>query len=123
MDIDSGNESDGKNALREVEEREEPKAARRGPGNASMQHFYDPAAIVDRSGQKCWEFRCRFCTWYVKFFDSGQRAKLVSRTAHAASGGLSMVKVSPLMWNQSFQSCKTLPGMSLNAKALKPTQT
>jgi len=27
MDIDSGNESDGKNALREVEEREEPKAA------------------------------------------------------------------------------------------------
>jgi hypothetical protein len=35
MDIDSGDESDGRNALREVEAREEPRAARRGPGNAS----------------------------------------------------------------------------------------
>ncbi len=78
MDIDSGAESDGKNALREVEEREGPKAARRGPGNASMLHFYDPTAIVDRSGQMRWEFRCRFCTWYIQFFNSGQRAKLTS---------------------------------------------
>jgi hypothetical protein len=60
------NDSDGKSALRGVEAKEEPRAARRGPGNASMQHFYDPTAIVDRSGQKRWEFRCRFCAWYVK---------------------------------------------------------
>ena len=68
VDIDSGDESDGETALRQVEAREEPRAARRGPGNASMQHFHDPTAIVDRSGQKRWEFRCRLCTWYVKFY-------------------------------------------------------
>jgi hypothetical protein len=66
VDIDSGDESDGETALRQVEAREEPRAALRGPGNASMQHFHDPTAIVDRSGQKRWEFRCRLCTWYVK---------------------------------------------------------
>jgi len=66
VDIDSGDESDGRSALRGVEAREEPRAARRGPGNASMQHFHDPVAIVDRSRQKHWEFRCRFCAWYVK---------------------------------------------------------
>jgi hypothetical protein len=36
MDIDSGNEPNGKNTLREVEEREEPKAAQRGPGNCNI---------------------------------------------------------------------------------------
>ena len=46
MDIDSGDESDGKSALRQVEAREEPKAAQRGPGNASMQHFHDPTATA-----------------------------------------------------------------------------
>jgi hypothetical protein len=25
--------------------------------------------MVDRSGQKCWEFWCHFCTWYVKTVD------------------------------------------------------
>jgi hypothetical protein len=62
MDSDVG-ESDGESALREVEARDKPKGARRGPGNASMQHFHEPAATVDKSGQKRWEFRCRFCTW------------------------------------------------------------
>ncbi|KAF8806991.1 hypothetical protein BYT27DRAFT_6615777 [Phlegmacium glaucopus] len=62
MDIDSSDESDGKNALRDVEARDKVKAARRGPGNASMQHFHEPTATVERSGQKRWEFRCRFCT-------------------------------------------------------------
>jgi hypothetical protein len=54
VDIDSGDESDGEAALKQVEAREEPRAARRGPGNASMKHFHDPTAIVDRSGQKRW---------------------------------------------------------------------
>ena len=67
MDIDSGDESDGKNALRKVEVREELKAGWQGPGNASMQHFHEPTAIVDRSRNKHWEFRCRFCPWYVNF--------------------------------------------------------
>ena len=52
MDIDSGGESDGKGALKEVEAREEPKAARHGPGNESLKHFYDPTPVVDRSKQK-----------------------------------------------------------------------
>jgi hypothetical protein len=65
-DIDSGDESDGQSALRGVETKEKPKAARRGPGNASMRHFYDPTATVDRSGQKRWEFRCRFCVRYAR---------------------------------------------------------
>jgi len=65
MDIDSGDESDGKSALRNVETREEPKAARRGPGNESLKHFHDPVPTVDKSGVKRWEFRCRFCSWYV----------------------------------------------------------
>ncbi|KAF8236748.1 hypothetical protein L208DRAFT_1103679, partial [Tricholoma matsutake] len=47
-DIDSGDELDGKNARREVEVKEEPKAAQRGPGNASMQHFHELTAIVDQ---------------------------------------------------------------------------
>ena len=66
MDIDSGDESDGRNTLRGVEVREEPSVACHGPGNASMQHFHEPSATVDRSGEKCWEFLCHFCAWYVK---------------------------------------------------------
>jgi len=66
MDIDSGDESDGRNALRGVEAREEPRAAHLGPGNLSMQHFHEPSATVDRSGKMCWEFQCHFCAWYVK---------------------------------------------------------
>ena len=64
MDIDSGNESDGENAMRTVEARDQPKAARRGPLNASMRHFYEPTAIVDGLGTKRWEFQCRHCAWY-----------------------------------------------------------
>ena len=64
--IDSGGESDGRSALRGVEAKEEPRVARRGPGNVSLQHFCDPIATVDRSGQKRWEFKCRFCVWYVR---------------------------------------------------------
>lgn len=63
MDIDSGEESDGKSALRHVEARDKPRAARRGPGNASIQHFHEPTPVVDRLGHKRWEFRCRFCPW------------------------------------------------------------
>ena len=67
MDIDSGDESDGKSALRLVEARDQPRAAWRGPSNASIQHFHEPTPIIDRSGQKHWEFQCRFCPWYVQF--------------------------------------------------------
>ena len=65
-DIDSGDESDGRSALKGVEVREELRAAHCSPGNASMQHFHDPMATVDKLGQKCWEFQCCFCAWYVK---------------------------------------------------------
>ena len=73
MDIDSGNESDGKTALREVEAREEPKAARRGPGNESLKNFYDPTLVVDRAKQKRWEFQCRSCTLYVQLTTPAKR--------------------------------------------------
>jgi len=59
-DIDSGDESDGGTALRNVEAREQSKAARRGPSNASMQHFHEPTPVEDRMGNKRWEFKCRF---------------------------------------------------------------
>ncbi|KAF8232859.1 hypothetical protein L208DRAFT_1200900, partial [Tricholoma matsutake] len=59
--IDSSTKSDGKGALREVEAREEPKAACHGPGNESLKHYYDPTPVLNRSKQKCWEFRCRSC--------------------------------------------------------------
>jgi hypothetical protein len=65
MDIDSGDESDGRNAVREVEAKEELRVAHCDPGNASMQHFHKPMAIMDRSGQRHWEFQCHFCGWYV----------------------------------------------------------
>ncbi|KAF8236849.1 hypothetical protein L208DRAFT_1250454, partial [Tricholoma matsutake] len=66
VDIDSGDESDGRSALRGVEVKEEPRAAHCSPGNASMQHFHDPMAIVDWLVQKRWEFQCRFCAWCIK---------------------------------------------------------
>jgi hypothetical protein len=86
MDIDSGTESDGKTALKEVEEREQPKAARRGPGNASMQHFHEPVPITDRSGQKRWEFKCKFCPWCVIMVHARQLHGLTqAQTVLAAS--------------------------------------
>ncbi|KAF4611808.1 hypothetical protein D9613_004630 [Agrocybe pediades] len=62
IEIDSGDESDGNSALRKVQERErQTEAARRGPQNGSMQHFFPPVAVVDTKGGKRWEFRCRHC--------------------------------------------------------------
>ena len=52
INIDSGDESDGKGALRQVEAGEKPRAAWHGPSNASLQHFHEPTPIIDRSGQK-----------------------------------------------------------------------
>lgn len=76
MDIDSSDESDGKGALREVEARDEPKAARRGPGNESLKCFHDPTPIVDRSKQKRWEFQCQSCPSYVQLKDPRKEKKL-----------------------------------------------
>lgn len=51
-DIDSGDESDGKSALREVETSDHTKSARRGPQNRSMQHFHEPVAVTETGGKK-----------------------------------------------------------------------
>ena len=75
MEIDSGDESDGKSALREVEAREEPKASRRGPGNESLKCFHDPTPVIDRSKQKRWEFQCRSCRSYVQLNDLSREKK------------------------------------------------
>jgi hypothetical protein len=62
---DSGSESDGESALRDTAAHEQAQGARRGPENASMQHFHDPTPVLGKSGDKRWEFRCKYCTWYV----------------------------------------------------------
>ncbi|KAK7468539.1 hypothetical protein VKT23_003044 [Stygiomarasmius scandens] len=62
-DIDSGDESDGRSALRGVETQEEAeksKGARTGPQNTSMQHFRDPIAVKDNNKQR-WQFNCKYC--------------------------------------------------------------
>ena len=51
-DIDSRDESDGRTVLRNVEAREQSKAAHHGPSNASMQHFHEPTPVEDRMGNK-----------------------------------------------------------------------
>ena len=84
MDIDSGDDSDGRNILRGVEGSEEPRVACHGPGNVSMQHFHKPSATVDRWGKKCWEFLCRFCAWYVKNRGIPNHDTYM-KTVHAAS--------------------------------------
>jgi hypothetical protein len=57
MDIDSGGESDGQSALRDVEEKEQSQGARRGPANSSMQYFHDPVPVRDNRGAMHWEFK------------------------------------------------------------------
>lgn len=61
-DIDSGDESDGQSALRQVEEKNKLKGARRGPGNASMKHFKPPVPVMQDKNMR-WEFRCLHCPW------------------------------------------------------------
>ncbi|KAJ3868952.1 hypothetical protein EV359DRAFT_5353, partial [Lentinula novae-zelandiae] len=51
LSIDSGSESDGQSAQHKVdteEAREQAKGACRGPSNASMQHFHEPVAVMDK---------------------------------------------------------------------------
>ncbi|KAF8161991.1 hypothetical protein BJ912DRAFT_865185, partial [Pholiota molesta] len=67
IDIDSGDESDGKSALRRVEENDVAQPARRGPSNGSMQYFRTPLAVKDKTGKKSWEFKCKTCGAYVNF--------------------------------------------------------
>ncbi|KAF8347489.1 hypothetical protein F5887DRAFT_882038, partial [Amanita rubescens] len=54
--------SDGLSALCEVEDQEKTQGVRRGPANASMQHFKDPVPVVDKKRNKRWEFHCRYCS-------------------------------------------------------------
>ena len=49
LDIDSGDESDGQTALCTIEDRDQPKAARRGPLNASMAHYHNPTPFVKQN--------------------------------------------------------------------------
>ncbi|KAF8989889.1 hypothetical protein BDQ17DRAFT_1256428, partial [Cyathus striatus] len=60
---DSGDESDGKSALRAVEEREQKQGRQPGPSNASLQYFHDSIATQDKNGSKHWQFQCRYCLW------------------------------------------------------------
>ncbi|KAF8150422.1 hypothetical protein BJ912DRAFT_938213 [Pholiota molesta] len=59
--IDSGDESNGLTAMRDIKEQEDSQGLRRGPANQSLQHFYDPLAVVMKDGSKQWQFNCRHC--------------------------------------------------------------
>ncbi|KAJ3513785.1 hypothetical protein NLJ89_g2755 [Agrocybe chaxingu] len=59
---DSGEESDGKTALRDVEEVEARQGAQRGPENKSLSYFHDPTPVKMQNGEKKWLFHCRYCT-------------------------------------------------------------
>ena len=64
VDEESGEESDGLSALREVEKNsaaEASQGARRGPPNQSLQTFHTPIPTLAPGKQKRWEFRCRLC--------------------------------------------------------------
>ncbi|KAJ3747488.1 hypothetical protein DFH05DRAFT_1393207, partial [Lentinula detonsa] len=57
--------SDGQSAQHKVdaeEAGEQAKGARRGPSNASMQHFRDPVAVKDLKKGNRWEFQCKYCS-------------------------------------------------------------
>ena len=62
MDVDSGNESDGMTAFKKVQEQEQKHGACCGPGNASMQYFYDPVPVHYDKGQPRWELHCCHCS-------------------------------------------------------------
>ncbi|KAJ2920184.1 hypothetical protein MD484_g20, partial [Candolleomyces efflorescens] len=70
IDLDSGDESDGRTALDAVHATDASRneGARRGPINLSMQHFHDPEPVVEpKSGMKQWEFRCKHCSCVRRF--------------------------------------------------------
>ncbi|KAJ3885043.1 hypothetical protein GG344DRAFT_10314, partial [Lentinula edodes] len=51
ISIDSGLESNGQSAQHKVdteEAREQAKGGHRGPSNASMQHFHEPVAVINK---------------------------------------------------------------------------
>jgi hypothetical protein len=54
--------------MRDVEEQEDSQGLRRGPANQSLQHFYDPLAVVMKDGSKRWQFNCRHCKRQVIMF-------------------------------------------------------
>lgn len=68
-DMSDGN-SDGQGALREIDERENPREGTlgsRGPVSKNLQHYHDPV-MVTRPGQKSrWGFKCRICSRYVSY--------------------------------------------------------
>ncbi|KAJ3914886.1 hypothetical protein F5877DRAFT_49611, partial [Lentinula edodes] len=93
----SGSESDGQSAQHKVdteEAREQAKGARRGPSNASMQHFHEPVAVMDKKKGARWEFKCRYCECVrsvertvkgpkVSFDDEGKLPKLNNLATHS----------------------------------------
>ncbi|KAJ3851045.1 hypothetical protein EV368DRAFT_83909 [Lentinula lateritia] len=87
-------ESDGQSAQHKVdteEAREQAKGARRGPSNASMQHFHEPVAVMDKKKGARWEFKCRYCECVertvkgpkVSFDDEGKLPKLNNLATHS----------------------------------------
>jgi hypothetical protein len=57
-------ESDGESALRALEAQEQSQGARRGPANG-RQHFHDPVPVLSKDCSLRWEFKCKYCPWYI----------------------------------------------------------
>ena len=64
MDVET-DESDGESALRALEAQEQSQGAHRGPANGSLQHFHDPVPVLSKDHSLQWEFKCKYCPWYV----------------------------------------------------------
>jgi hypothetical protein len=64
LDVET-DESDGESALRALEAQEQSQGARRGPANGSLQHFHDPVPVLSKDRSLRWEFKCKYCPWYV----------------------------------------------------------
>ncbi|KAL1939855.1 hypothetical protein VTO73DRAFT_9555 [Trametes versicolor] len=59
--VSSGEESDGKTALRQVEAQDAAASRKRGPTNTSLQHWHAPVPVRDRNLGNRWQFKCRYC--------------------------------------------------------------
>lgn len=62
--IESGEESDGQSAKRQVDEAEKEKGACRGPENKSLAGFHTPLPVLVGNKPR-WQFKCKQCEWYV----------------------------------------------------------
>ncbi|KAH9833981.1 uncharacterized protein C8Q71DRAFT_711760, partial [Rhodofomes roseus] len=85
--------SDGRSALREVEEREAAEKRRtgaRGPINRTLQHWEPAVATFDPIAGKRWTFQCRFCGSKRSFERSVDSDNWADETKRPVLGNLTL---------------------------------